>query len=99
MSGKEIMENSKWTENSTEASTGIVLQKKVFLEILKNWQENTCVRVSFFIKLQAPELDELKNQIRCTINRIEWYLSIRAIEKNNAETFELLKRMKRSFQT
>ena len=48
MSGKEIMENSKLTKNSTEASTGSVLQKKVFLEILQNSQENTCVRVSFF---------------------------------------------------
>ena len=27
--------------------------KKVFLEFLKNWQENTCARVSFLIKLQA----------------------------------------------
>ena len=27
--------------------------KKVFLEILQNSQENTCVRVSFLIKLQA----------------------------------------------
>ena len=52
----------------------------------------------FFIKLQASELDELKNQIRCTINRIEWYLSIRAIEKNKAETSELLKRRKEVFK-
>ena len=28
--------------------------KKVFLKILQNSQENTCVRVSFLIKLQAP---------------------------------------------
>ena len=27
--------------------------KKVFLEILQNSQENTCARVSIFIKLQA----------------------------------------------
>ena len=30
--------------------------KKVFLEILQNSQENTCVRVSFLIKLQASGL-------------------------------------------
>ena len=28
--------------------------KKVFLEISQNSQENTCARVSFLIKLQAP---------------------------------------------
>ena len=27
--------------------------KKVFLEISQNWQENTCARVSFLIKLQV----------------------------------------------
>ena len=31
-----------------------VLGKKVFLELLLNSQENTCARVSFLIKLQAP---------------------------------------------
>ena len=30
--------------------------KKVFLEISQNPQENTCARVSFLIKLQAPPL-------------------------------------------
>ena len=37
----------------SEAATGGVLWKKVFLEISQNSQENTCVRVSFLIKLQA----------------------------------------------
>ena len=37
----------------SEAATGGVLQKKVFLEISQNSQENTCARVSFLIKLQA----------------------------------------------
>ena len=36
-----------------EATTGGVLWKKVFLKNLQNSQENTCVRVSFLIKLQA----------------------------------------------
>ena len=31
----------------TEAATRCVLQEKVFSEILKNSQENTCSRVSF----------------------------------------------------
>ena len=39
----------KWTE----AATGDVLWKKVFLGISQNSQENTCVRASFLIKLQA----------------------------------------------
>ena len=37
---------------STEAVTGGVLSKNVFLEISQNSQENTCARVSFLIKLQ-----------------------------------------------
>ena len=36
-----------------EAATGDVLWEKVFLEISQNSQENTCVGVSFLIKLQA----------------------------------------------
>ena len=36
-----------------EAATRGVLWKKVFLEISRNLQENTCARVSFLIKLQA----------------------------------------------
>ena len=41
-----------------EAATGGVLWKKVFLKILQNSQENTCVGVSFLIKLQGwgPQL-------------------------------------------
>ena len=35
----------------TEAATRGVLLKKVFLEISRNSQENTCARVSFFNKL------------------------------------------------
>ena len=34
-----------------EAATRGVLQKKVFLEISQNLQENTCAKVSFLIKL------------------------------------------------
>ena len=37
----------------TEAATGGVLQKKAFLEISQNSQENTCTRDSFLIKLDA----------------------------------------------
>ena len=36
-----------------EVATRGVLSEKVFLEISKNSQENTCARVSFLIKLQA----------------------------------------------
>ena len=39
-----------------EAAIGGVLQKNVFLEISQNSQENTCVRVSFLIKLQTSGL-------------------------------------------
>ena len=40
----------------SEAATGGVLQKKVFLEISQNSQENTCASVSFLIKLQISGL-------------------------------------------
>ena len=41
--------------------------KKVFLEISQNSQENTCVRVSFLIKLQAAPATLLKKRLwhRC----------------------------------
>ena len=39
-----------------EAATRGVLQKKVFLEISQNSQENTGARVSFLIKLEASGL-------------------------------------------
>ena len=39
-----------------EAATWGVLWKKVFLEISQNSRENTCTRVSFFIKLQVSGL-------------------------------------------
>ena len=34
-------------ELSSEAATGGALLKKVFLEILQNWQQNTCARDPF----------------------------------------------------
>ena len=37
----------------TEAATGGVLYKKVFLDISLNSLENTCARVSFLITFQA----------------------------------------------
>ena len=39
----------------TEVATKGVLWKKVFFEIWQNSQEDTCVRVSFLIKLQGEE--------------------------------------------
>ena len=36
--------------------------KKVFLEISQNSQENTCARVSFFIKLQAAACNFIKKE-------------------------------------
>ena len=37
----------------SEAATTGVIEKKVFLKISQNSQENTCARVSFLIKLLA----------------------------------------------
>ena len=40
--------------HDTEAVARRCLVKKMFVEILENSQENTCVKVSFLIKLQSP---------------------------------------------
>ena len=56
---KEVLQNNcSWGpvakfKEKTDAATRGVLYKKVFLKILQNSQENTCTRVSFFIKLQG----------------------------------------------
>ena len=47
---------------SSEAATGDVLLKSVFLEILQNSQENTCARVSFLLKLQASSCNFIKKE-------------------------------------
>ena len=47
---------------NSEAATGGVLQKKVFLEISQNSQQNICVRVPFLIKFQASACNFIKKQ-------------------------------------
>ena len=43
-------------EYNAEAVSRTCFVKKVFLKISQNSQENTCVRVSFLLKLQASDL-------------------------------------------
>ena len=43
----------QFPDTGAEAATGAVLLKKVFSETSQNSKENTCVGVSFLIKLQA----------------------------------------------
>ena len=50
---------------NTEAATGGVLFKKVFLEISQNSQENICVRVSFLIKKRPAHLLKKRPWHRC----------------------------------
>ena len=48
--------NRRATENTchlTEAATEGIVLKTAFLKVSQNSQENTCVKVSFLIKLQA----------------------------------------------
>ena len=52
-----------WKMVYTEAATGSVLWKKVFLKIPQNSQENTCARVSFLIKLQSGGLQIYQKEI------------------------------------
>ena len=48
-----------------EAVAQMCFVRKVFLEILQNWQENTCARVSFLIKLQASGKETLAQVFSC----------------------------------
>ena len=45
--------NANYDIFSAEAAFRRFSVKKIFLKISKNWQENTCARVSFSIKLQV----------------------------------------------
>ena len=47
----------------SEAITEVLYQKKVFLKILQNSQENTSARASFLIKLQARPATFLKKEL------------------------------------
>ena len=52
--GKRLGKSCRVMKGSRQRqSPGGVLQKKAFLKILQNSQENTCVGVSFLIKLQT----------------------------------------------
>ena len=51
----------------TEAATRDVLWKKVFLEISQNSQENTCARVSFWIKLMPEACNFIKKETRAQL--------------------------------
>ena len=72
LQNEEVQKHSKTlriliNELNKEAVGHTCSVKKVFLEISQNSQENTCVRVSFLIKLQAPPATLLKKRLwhRC----------------------------------
>ena len=65
--------------DNTEAATRGVLQKKVFLEISQNSQENTCARVSFLIKLYASACNFIKKETLAQVLSFEFC----EISKNN----------------
>ena len=48
--------------NSTEAVAQRCSVKKLFLEISQNSYQNTCVRISFLIKLQASTCNFIKKE-------------------------------------
>ena len=61
-----------------EAATRGVLWKKVFLEISQNSQENTCVRASFLIKLQAQACNFIKKETLTQVLPYEFCEILRA---------------------
>ena len=58
---------------SSEAVARICFVKKVFLEISQNWQENTCVRVSFLIKLQTEACNFIKKETLTQVFSCEFW--------------------------
>ena len=50
---KMLLDISFQSSTKTDAVSRSCFVKKGFLKISQNWQENTCARVSFLIKLQA----------------------------------------------
>ena len=60
----EITQAKKFKINGNicRSSRPEVFCKKVFLKISQNSQENTCTRVSFLIKLQAPACSFIKKE-------------------------------------
>ena len=57
----------------TESAAGCVLSKKLFLEICKNSQENTCGRDSFLIKFQALACNFIKKESLAQMFSYEFY--------------------------
>ena len=51
--GTSITPTSRQQRQSKEAVAKRFSVEKMFLEILQNWQENTCASASFLIKLQG----------------------------------------------
>ena len=56
-----------------EAATRGVPYKKEFLKILQNSQENTCVRVTFLIKLHAEACNFIKKETMAQVFSCEFY--------------------------
>ena len=50
------------SEMDDEKQPTEVFKKKVFLKNSQNWQENTCVRLSFLINLQASACSSIEKE-------------------------------------
>ena len=59
--------------SGSEAATGGVLWKNVFLEISQNSQKNTSARVSFLIKLYAWSLHLIKKEALAQVFSCEFF--------------------------
>ena len=57
--------------HEVEAPTGGVLEEKVFIEILQNSQENTCVKVSFFNKFAG-----LRSSVRSEYEYVQKFMVV-----------------------
>ena len=76
----ELLKNSCFAEDpqrlvlkqQTEAVVQRCYVKKVFLEISQNSQENTCARVSFFIKFQAGACKFIKKETLAQVSSCEF---------------------------
>ena len=77
--------------SSITSSRTDVFCEKVFLEISQNSQKNTCARVSFLIKLQAPP----ENDILMASDGINFVANRKSIRWDNSDFSKCQSHMKR----
>ena len=74
----ELLSAASGVEWVKEAFVQRCSVKKVFIEILQNLQDNTCIRVYFLIKLQAL-VETSQNSQENTCARVSFWIKLQAL--------------------